>query len=406
MFLVKTIEETKALIKEHGKKVILNQQVIPTKEALHYIAAKDIVAPHQVPHFDRSTVDGYAVMHDVVAQARSATPVVLKQLDAVEMGQECKNTLDQKTTVYVPTGGHIPQKTTAMVMIENTDKLGDDILINKSASKWENILKRGSDIDEGTVIVKKHTKITPATIGALYALGIKEVEVFKRLKALVISTGDEITTSQTLVTGKIKDINSYTITAYLKERNVNVTNTIIIPDDFKAYQEAVTNGFKDNDILFVSGGSSVGDKDYTYKVLESLNATIFVHGINIKPGKPTILATLNDKLFIGLPGQPTSAYMVLNTFFDTIVHTVYNIPFPVYEPYIEGVLTHNVRSAPGRQTYQPVILKGENPIEVVPLFAKSGMISALKDAYGYVIIDASSEGLSKNDTVKVYRLGD
>ncbi|MFW6319064.1 MAG: molybdopterin-binding protein, partial [Bacillota bacterium] len=147
-------------------------------------------------------------------------------------------------------------------------------------------------------------------------------------------------------------------------------------------------------------------KDYTYQILKDLHANIFVHGVNIKPGKPTIFAMLNQKLFVGLPGQPTSAYMVLNTFFPTIDKAIHHLKTPLYEPYVEGIITHNVSGAQGRKTFQLVTINGTSPIQVTPLFAKSGMITSLSKAYGYIIIESGEEGLLKGEVVKVYRLGD
>ncbi|MFW5893314.1 MAG: molybdopterin molybdotransferase MoeA [Bacillota bacterium] len=406
MFIVKTVEETKQLIKTHCRDYPLKTTVLKTDEALGAIASKAVKASIDVPHFNRSTVDGYAIIHSVAPHASPSTPLALKVVGAVEMGKGCPYTLDTKTAVYVPTGAAVPENATAVVMVENTDTLGDEVLINKKAAKWENILQRGTDMKALETVVEKNTRITPAAIGALQAVGVAELEVYQKLRALVLSTGDEVTDRYPPSVGEVLDINTHTLRGYLEEHGVEVVETKVIRDDFEAYREALRDGMKSYDIVFASGGSSVGEKDYTFQILENLDAEIFVHGVHIKPGKPTILAKLEGRLFVGLPGQPTSAFMVLNTLFPTIRQAIHQTGEIEAIPYLEGVMTHNVSSAQGRTTYQLVTLSYGNPVKVTPLFAKSGMIHALSRAYGYIIIPDGEEGLVQGDPVKVYRLGD
>jgi len=208
--------------------------------------------------------------------------------------------------------------------------------------------------------------------------------------------------------GEIRDINSYTISNHLKNKNIEIIDNEIINDNFELYKAAVIKGFEKADIVITSGGSSVGDKDYTFAILKSLGATVLVHGVNIKPGKPTIIAKYKNKLFLGLPGQPTSAFFVLNTFIDTIINTIYHLDNTMPTPYIEAILTLNVHSVTGRRMYQLVKVEynEENKLIATPLFAKSGMINSLKEASGYIIINEFVEGVAAGEQVKVYRLGD
>ena len=405
MFIVKSIKETQALLVKKCENYPLNVTIINVDDALGYVTSETINSSIDIPHFNRSTVDGYAVIHNIVSHANSSSPIPLKNLGSVQMGKECSFTLDDDNTVYVPTGGHLPHNATGVVMIENTDQLGDEILINKSVSKWENVLLKGSDIKENTPIILKNQRITPTRIGALKAAGIKTLKVYEKLKAIVISTGDEITDDLPLEIGEVLDINTHTIKHYLTKANVDVVDQVIIRDDFKLFESTVKKALDSYDIIFASGGSSVGDRDYTYKVMESLNADIFVHGINIKPGKPTVLAKHNNRLFVGLPGQPTSAYMVLQTLFPTINNAIYHLDEPIFKPYIEGTLSQNIASAQGRTTYQLVTIEMNTQLIVHPVHSKSGMIRALKDAYGYIVIEAGEEGYTKGDIVRVYSLG-
>lgn len=408
MFLVKSIDETIKLLRDNFNNYNLKTKKILLSNALNYVSAEDVISIEDVPHFDRSIVDGYAVDFNSVKLATSGTPSILKLTGEVLMGKEATDKVTPSTTIYVPTGGHLPLGANAAVMIENTEILGDKIIINKSVSINENVLLKGSDILKGQVIVKKNTLITPLVIGALKAIGTKEITVFEKLTALVISTGDEIVKDkEQLLIGEIRDINTYTISNHLINKNIIVNESLIINDDFEEYKEAVLKGFETSDIIFSSGGSSVGDKDYTLAILNSIGAELLVHGISIKPGKPSIIAKYNNKLFFGLPGQPTSAFFVLNTFINEIVNTIYHLDNVLPLPYFEARLDTNVHSPTGRRMYQLVKINNvNNEFIATPLFAKSGMINSLKEASGYIIIDEFSEGYLTNSIVKVYRLGD
>ncbi len=406
MFIVKTIEETKRLLQKHCKDYPLKTETIPVDEALNRVSAQTAYSTIDIPHFERSTVDGYAVMHEAVAFASAQSPVPLKFLGSVDMGKSTPYELDENSTVYVPTGGQLPKNTTAVVMIENTDTLDSEVLINKKVSKWENILLKRSDIAKDQPVIETNQVLTPPRIGALKAAGIKKVCVYKKLTALVLSTGDEITDSLPLKMGEILDINTHTVKHYLTEKHIDVVDTVVIKDDFDTFKTHITEGMHKYDLVIASGGSSVGEHDYTYHVMKAIGADIFVHGVNIKPGKPTVLAKYNQKLFVGLPGQPTSAYMVLQTFFPIIYHAIHQIQEPIITPYVEGVLTQNIASVGGRTTYRLVSLSQDTPYKVTPYHGKSGTISSLKDAYGYVILNAGEEGYQKGETVRVYKLGD
>lgn len=406
MFNVKSITEVKEIIKDTLKGIELSTIKVKVEEAKGYITSKDIVSTEDVPHFNRSTVDGYAVIKETVMPASISSPIMLKRIGESIMGKECKLELDNESTVYVPTGGHVPNNTTGVVMIEQTEILNDEVLIYKGVSHFENMLLVGSDVQLGEVVINKNTRITDTTIGLLKSLGINEVEVYQKLKVKIISTGDEITNKKDISIGEIRDINTYTISSFLNNYPVTITKTEIIQDDFRLYKKSIIDGL-DNDIIISSGGSSVGEKDYTVKILDDIKADVLVHGINIKPGKPTILAKKDNSFFIGLPGQPTSAYIVLNELFNDVFESIYSIQDKKIKPYIEGTLTMNVHASQGRKLYQIVSIKqANNQILVTPLFTKSGMIKLLSKAYGYIVLDDNQEGLDNGTLVKVYRFGD
>lgn len=406
MFIVKEIEEVKEIIEKSFSDYNLSTTSILSEQSMGYVIAEDVNSSEVLPMFDKSTVDGYAVIDTVTRYASSSSPIPLKLIGESVMGTACTLQIDEESTVYVPTGGHIPKATTAMVMIEDTEVLGNEILIRKAVSKWENILSKGSDISKGELVLEKHTKITETVLGLLMAIGVERVTVYNPLKVLVISTGDEITDKKVLSIGEVRDINTYTVAALLSNYNITVTNKVVITDDFDLYYQTVKDGFIDNDLVISSGGSSVGEKDYTSKVLEKLGADILVHGMNIKPGKPTVVSKFGRKCFLGLPGHPSSAYVVLNELFPTVYHAIYHLDMIRVKPHIKGVLDTRIHSKSGRKLYQIVSVSYSDDVIVTPLFAKSGMIKSLSKAYGYIIINDNVEGVLAGETVKVYRFGD
>lgn len=409
MFVVKTIDETVTIIKSKFNNYPLKKCMMKVEDALNYVSAEAINSGENVPHFHRSIVDGYAVDFNSVKLATNGTPSILKLIGEVVMGKESQFTVNESTTVYVPTGGHLPNGANAVVMIENTDLLNTEVIINKSVSMWENVLLMGSDISEGSMLIDEYTLITPLVIGALKSLGVSEILVYEKISVSLISTGDEIVgDKEFLKIGEIRDINSSMIANHLKNRNIIINDSLVINDDFSKYKEAILKGFDNSNIVITSGGSSVGEKDYTLAILKEIGAEILVHGVNIKPGKPTIIAKYNSKLFLGLPGQPTSAFFVLNTLITEIINTIYHLKTVLPTPYFEAILDTNIHSTTGRRMYQlvKVYRNSLNQLIAVPLFAKSGMINSLKEASGYTIIEESNEGLIKGAIIKVYRLGD
>ena len=404
MFNVKSLHETKEIIRKGFNDYPLQKETIKTIDSLGYVIAKDVYSKSDVPHFNRSTVDGYAVVYDDVKLASESSPAILNVVGEVFMGKAAPTKLTPTNAIIIPTGGHVPDGSDAVVMVENTQTLNDEVLIFKKVSRFENVVKVGSDIKKDTLFIKKNTVITPTVIGALMSQNINEVECFKRLSASVISTGDEIMDHDgDIKIGEVRDINTYTISNFLKTNNVDIANTAIVNDDYELYKESIIKGFKTADVVFSSGGSSVGEKDYTDRILQELGAEILVHGLNVKPGKPSIIAKFENKLFVGLPGHPTSAYTVLRLLLTEILDTIYQVK-TIGPMYITATLLENVANNSGRTLIQLVEIIEENSVVYAkPLYAKSAMINTLKDANGFIVIDQFEEGKYKDMVVKVYK---
>jgi molybdopterin molybdotransferase len=405
MFQVKTVEETISLLQKNFKNYPLKETTLHIDQSIGYITSKDIHAQEVVPSFNRSTVDGYAVKYSDTLLTSESSPVMLEIIGEVHMGKPCTQTLKNNTAIIIPTGGHVPENADVCIMIEHTETLGNEVLIYKKPSKYDNMILIGQDINKGQIIVPKNTVVTPQIIGALHSQNIKQITVFQKQTVSVISTGDEIISEdRPLKLGEVRDINTHTIKQILQQKHFSIHSESIIKDNYDLYKNAILAGFKESDIIITSGASSVGEKDYTIQILKELNAEIIIHGLNIKPGKPTIIAKYNNKLFLGLPGHPSSSFIVLHTLIDAIKSTIYNIPMEI-KPYIETTLLENVHNNSGRLFVQLVHINYTNQT-AIPIHYKSSMITNLIKANGYILIPSNTEGIYKNEIVKTYKLGD
>ncbi|EPS56209.1 molybdenum cofactor synthesis domain-containing protein [Clostridium botulinum Af84] len=367
---------------------------------------EDIVSHINVPNFRRSTVDGYAVNSKDVAGASESMPAMMNYRGEVFMGKIPEVNIDfPGDCVYVPTGGMIPEGSDSVIMVEYTERVHEDtVLINKATAYGEKVVEIGEDIAKEEVIIKKGERLRPYEIGVLSSLGITKVPVCRNPKVAIISTGDEIVDpNKEPNLGEVRDINSYLLQASIIEDGGIPINYGIIRDDFNLLKNTVEKAIEDTDIVLISGGSSVGKKDVTIDVINSLGDTgVFVHGIAIKPGKPTIIGNVKDKIVFGLPGHPLSAAVVYKVIVKYYIDKIAGVKEKVFP--IVCKFNINYHSAKGREEYLPVTLNWqENEIIASPIFSKSGLISGFSKAYGFIKIDKNLEGIKKDEKVFVYR---
>ena len=399
---VKTIDEMKKIINETFKALTLEKETIDIGHGLGRVLSSDIVSTIDVPHFDRSVVDGYAVKLTDVQGASNAIPGFLRITGEVEMGKETICILKQGETLYVPTGGMVPAGTEAMIMIEYTEKLGEkDLAVYTNAGANENMMRIGDDIRNGELVFPRGHLLRPQDIGVLSALGYLHIEVYQPPRLSIISTGDEIIRpGETPKPGQVIDINTPALAAAAKRLGAEVISTAYASDDRQEIRSAVELGIKNGDMVILSGGSSMGEKDYTVEVINELGE-VLLHGLAVKPGKPTILGTVSQKPVIGLPGQPAAAIMVMMIVLQKFMSRYYGQDLFKYQT-VSGVLMENIHAAPGRRTFQTVaITKSENGIEVRPTHGKSGMITLLSYSDGYLEITENEEGKNAGDQVEV-----
>ncbi|KMZ55149.1 molybdopterin molybdotransferase MoeA [Dorea sp. D27] len=405
---VDTIDEARGkltdVLKEKGRK----SAVKGILDAAGYVLAEDIRAEEPVPAFRRSTVDGYAVRALDTGGASENMPVFLKITGEVKMGQPAEMKVAAGECVYVPTGGMVPDGTDAVVMVEYCELFSsDETAIYKAAAPGTNVVQPGEDMKAGELILSRGRKIRHQETGALAALGITEVPVYEPFCISIISTGDELVSpSDEPYPGQVRDINTYGLHAQALKWNFRVRHETVLRDDRALLMHTVKAFMADSDIVVVSGGSSQGKKDVTASVIEELASEgVFTHGLALKPGKPTITGydKPSETLLLGLPGHPAAAMIV----FEILAGWLWRNLTGEKEAFgIPAVMSTNVPAAPGRQTCQLVKIERGKGAEnlAVPVLGRSGLITTLTKADGYVLTGEHAEGLKRGEHVTVYQL--
>lgn len=402
-FQVKSVEETFDLISEHVEP-IAESITIPLFEALHFVLAEDIYAYENVPDFRRSTVDGYAVKAKDTFGSSESLPGFLTLAGEVQMGQVPPQTLQAGEAMYVPTGGMLPEGSDAVVMIEHCEDMAGLVNVFKQIAPGENVISIGEDIRHGALLLEKGTKLRSQELGALASQGITAVSVIRKPVIGYLSSGDEIVPIETanLAPGEIRDMNGVTIGALVTEWGYTFKYGGIVKDNREEFEQRAKELLAETDCLIVSGGSSVGTKDYSVEVIQSLGKPgVFVHGVSIKPGKPTILSLAGNKPVIGLPGHPASAVIIFHLFGKAILEYLHGARTKEKQLTFAKV-TKNIPSSPGRTDYVRVRLYEENAEWYAePIIGKSGLISTLVQSDGMIEIAARLEGVQKGELVPV-----
>ncbi|MBQ5858551.1 MAG: molybdopterin molybdotransferase MoeA [Peptococcaceae bacterium] len=404
-FQVISLNEAIARLQKQFADNPLEIETVCLLEAQNRFLAEDLYAAENVPDFNRSTVDGYAVKAADTFGAGEALPSLLTAAGAVRMGQKAEMILKKGQAVSVPTGGMLPEGADSVVMVEYSEQFdADTIAVYKPVSPGENVIARGDDMQQGDVILKRGTWLSAKHIAMLAACGISRVNVYRPIHFAIISTGDEIIEiDQPQEIGQIRDINSYGLASIIRQWGGAVTYRAIVRDDYEALKQAMTEGLEQADVLLTSGGSSVGERDYTYRLMQELcKDDVFIKGIAIKPGKPTIAGKSDGKPVIGLPGHPSAAMTVFRVLMSAVMKQ-----WGLYleETLVPARLSVNLPSSPGRTTFQMVQLEAnENGFTAVPIFGKSGMIHLLGRSDGYIVLEAHQEGLEQNQQVLVHLL--
>ena len=358
-------------IKSNLKQKEFKKETVKLDQSLSRVCGEDIIAKENLPPFSRSTVDGFAVKAKDSAGASASLPTYFEVIGEVEMGEKTNLKLKTGEAVEIPTGGMLPEGADAVLMVEYTDYLDDNTIeTSQAVAAGENVVLKGEDIEKGEELFESGHRIRPRDIGAMAGLGITELTVYKRPEVAVISTGDELVDpGDEAGPGEIKDINSYSISSLLNSYGALTRKVGIVEDEFNLLKKSVEKNL-DADLVLISGGSSVGIKDMTINILNSIGEPgVLLHGLSIKPGKPTILAVINGTPVIGLPGHPASAWTVSRILLKPVVQFLRgeikadeigrinkkskkgNFDFS-----FKAKLTRNIGSDKGREEYIPVRL--------------------------------------------------
>jgi len=404
LFKVYNVDEARRIMLEQFKNITLDIEELEIEEALDRYLAEDVISEIDVPHFRRSTVDGYALISKDTHGASESIPALFMVIDEVEMGKAATCEITPDTAAYVPTGGMVPTGADSVVMVEYTEAFDSkEIAVYKSMAPKENIIDIGDDIRKGSKVLSRGSKIRAQDIGVLSSIGIRYVKVYKKPQFILISTGDEIVAPEyEALPGQIRDVNTFTLSGLIRKIGGIVKEKHVIKDDYEALKEAIKDAIEKSDMVVLSGGSSVGAKDISAKVINQLGEPgVFVHGVAIKPGKPTIIGNIKNKPIFGLPGQPTSAMIVFSVFVEYFIKHLMGAKEK--KPFINAISAINIHSSQGKETYQMVILEeSENEFIARPVYGKSGMITLMSRAEGYIKIPTNKEGVKKGEQVKVY----
>ena len=401
MLEVKTPEEVLRLIEKEFRP-LGQSETVPLAEALGRVLTEDVRAEEYVPDFDRSTVDGYALRAKDTFGCSDAVPAILQLVGEVKMGEGAEIAVPRDCCVYVPTGGAIPAGCDCAVMIEYTEDYGDGTVgILKPGAPGMNLIFRGDDVFPGKTVLKAGRVLAPQDIGALAAVGMTEIAVRPRLRVGVISTGDElIPAGQKPGPGQVRDVNSPMLAALLRDFGAEPVDFGIVVDDEALLREKTAAAAQSCDAVILSGGSSAGVKDAACRIIGELGE-LLLHGIAVKPGKPTILGKAGNKPLIGLPGHPVAAFFVAKRFVLPLLARLEGRTLREYP--VRAALSESLNANHGRMQLSACRLEEANGrLSAVPIRSKSGLITQLAGADGYLVIDRDCEGLPKGAEAEIF----
>lgn len=382
------------------------KMLVNSIDSLDRVVALDIFSPYSLPTFPRSTVDGYALFSVDTYGASDSLPAYLSLIGEVLMGEDSNFELSAGQAVLIHTGGMLPGNSDAVIMIEDTQLIGtNELEILKAVAVGENVLGVGEDVCEGEIVITSGTMIRSVEIGGLMALGIMAIPVRSKPRVGIISSGNEIVHPDTeLQIGQIRDVNTYLLSNLISKWGGEPVSYGIVQDDLDKLVSIAKRAHNECDLVVFTAGSSVSVRDVTASAIRSLGLPgVLVHGVNIRPGKPTILANCSGKPVIGLPGNPVSAYVTAKLFIAPLIKHLLGIKDSEISPIIKAELTSNVPSQAGREDWIPVILNTVNEKRIAtPIFAKSNFIFSLISASGLMRINKDQTGMEAGEIVEVF----
>jgi molybdopterin molybdotransferase len=395
-------------------------ETIETSKALGRVLAVDVRAPHPLPEFPRSTMDGYAVRARDTFGASESQPGYLTLVGEVPMGDAPSFAITPGRCALIYTGGMLPAGADAVVMLEYTQTIRKggqlifftEIEISRSVAERENVIFVGEDVAADQVVLAAGVQLRPAEIGGCMALGIAQLRVVIKPRIGIISSGDEvIPPGQRPRPGQVRDVNSYSLAALVEGAGGEPVLYGIVPDNLEVIKATAAGALAECDAVVITAGSSASARDTTAEAIASLGSPgVLVHGVNVRPGKPTILAVCDGKAVIGLPGNPVSALVIAGLFVVPVIEKLLRMSIVRPRPSVLAKLAVNIPSQAGREDWVAVKLlvngkwemgNGEARYLAEPIFGKSNLIFSLAAADGMVRISPEATGLSAGEMVEV-----
>lgn len=403
---MKLVTLKEALQRLEEVKLPLQAETIDLWEAVGRILAEDVVADIELPPFDKSNRDGYAVKSKDTFLASERSPVSLKLKGCVRMGEIPSFRIHDGECAYIPTGAPLPSGSDAVVAIEEAHQDGPLVYIFKAVAPGTNVTHHGFDISKGELVLRRGTHLGVKEVALLAALGRLKVKVYKKPKVSIISTGPELVeVGKPLTEGKIYDVNSYMMHSYLSKLGLEPFIAGIANDDVKDLREKVLSSLDHSDMVLISGGTSKGEGDVLQlsliEILKERRGKTLFHGLALKPGKPTLAAIIDEKPVIGLPGNPTSAFTVLEVLIKPwIIERVFGAELE--ERRVSAILARRVLSFEGRREIVYVkLLDHGNKLLAQPILKGSEAVTTFAEADGYIEIPEDVNFVEENSLVEV-----
>jgi molybdopterin molybdotransferase len=387
---------------------VLAEETVALDQALFRVLSASIATDQDLPPFDRSTMDGYAVRAADTFGVSEGSPGLFTVIGEAAMGQISSLEPGPGQAVRIWTGGALPSTCDAVVMIEHTSEVDESTIeVYRPVAPYDHVVRAGEDFRACEILLTAGHRLRPQDLGFLAALGLTEIKVHRKPRVALISTGDEIVPADSKPgPGCVRDINRHSLHGMCIEAHATPLWTGISPDRLEPLRCLMDKALMEGDIVVISGGSSMGRRDLVLEVISDReDSEILCHGVSVSPGKPLIMARVGSTPVFGLPGHPVSAMVCFEQFVCPVIRrvegeTVWR-PFP--RPTMEAKLSRNLPSREGRTDFVRVRIRREKgELLAIPVQGKSGMISAMVRAHGCIRVSAGSEGLYKGDHVVVH----
>jgi len=380
------------------------------KEALSRILYEDIIIKTDQPPYDRALIDGYAIRSTDVAYASYSDPITLKIIEEINVGNKEKIKISAKEAVKISKGAFLPENADAVALPEDVQAENDTLKVFRSIIPDSCVAKLGEDMKAGEVFVKKQRKLRPQDIGGIIGIGYRQVKVFKKPVVTIIPTGSELVPIDVEPDEyQIISSNGYILKGFVEQLGGVGRISAIVNDDLNQVRRAISRALEVSDMVLVSGGSSSGSRDYTLKAVESLEKSkIIAHGVSMRPGSHVLLAIVDNKPVIGLPGHPVSNMTCFNVFGKPVLRKLAGTPRSFWQERkdtikLDAFLAKNIKSPDGKEDYVRVRLieKEDGKIMAYPYTGKSSFLSTLVKSHGVIRIPAECTGLYEGDRVEV-----